>query len=460
MDLPYASDPLPLLAALRPLGRPVLLQSAQPGHPQSRFDILSAAPTRTIETRGDISILQRDGAVTESTRPPFELLEDMLAACAAPVPDPDLPFSGGLLGLAGYDLARRLEVIGDQGGRDTGFPDLIAGLYEWALVTDHRRRRTRLVCLPGARVPAAVHAALAQRPAVPAIALPTLVAETDRAAYGQAFERVQEYIHAGDCYQINLAIRFHARTDADPLGLYAALLARHPAPFAGYLETPAGAVLSLSPERLLHCDGQRLTSSPIKGTRPRGADPASDLREREALQASAKDRAENLMIVDLLRNDLGRSSLPGSIRVPALFELQSFGSVHHLVSTIEGRLRPEVSPIAAFAAAFPGGSITGAPKVRAMQIIEALEGARRGPYCGSLFRIDASGRMDASITIRSLLHSGGDLWCWGGGGIVVDSDVDAEWAEIHAKVGALVNGDRPQAHVPRGTPPADSPTRH
>lgn len=458
MDLPYCADPLPLLAALRPLGRPVLLQSADPNHPLSRWDILAAAPQRAIETRGEVSLLVGPGTMTESTRAPFELLEEMLAGQPLPSGDdgPDAPpFRGGLLGIAGYDLLRGASAAPTGHARrpadDTGFPDLAAGLYTWAVVTDHARRQTRLLQLPGTDVPQAVLAALAaalSRPLPAALsvapaALPTLRPEQDRAGYGRAFARIQDYIRAGDCYQVNLAVRFHGRTQAPSPALYRALLERQPAPFAGYLEIPSGTVLSLSPERLLHCEDRWLGTSPIKGTRARATDPAADAAEREALLASPKDRAENLMIVDLLRNDLGRSCEIGSVRVPRLFEVQSFASVHHLVSTVEGRLRSDLSPLQALAYAFPGGSITGAPKRRAMQIIDELEPAARGPYCGSLLRADAAGRLEASITIRSLLHRGEDLWCWGGGGVVADSDPDAEWAEIHHKVGALVRGADP-----------------
>jgi para-aminobenzoate synthetase component 1 len=441
MQLPYCADPLPLLAALRPLGRPVLLQSTDPGHPGSRYDILSAAPLCALETRGSVSLLYRDGGVTESTLDPFLLLDDLLAELPATTRNPAAPFRGGILGIAGYDLARRLETLPRRLEDDTGFPDLAAGLYSWALVTDHRRRLTRIRVLPGHQLPPGVGDALQHPLPVAPARLPTLQPEVDRAAYGEAFDRVQEYIRAGDCYQVNLAVRFHGRSRASGPELYRALAARHPAPFSGYLETPSGSVLSLSPERLLRFEKGRVVTSPIKGTRPRDADPVADAAQSEALLASTKVRAENLMIVDLLRNDLGRSCIPGSIRVPELFRLQSFGSVHHLVSTIEGQLRDGVTPLTALSRAFPGCSITGAPKVRAMEIIEELESARRGPYCGSLFRADAGGRLDSSICIRSLLQVGEDLWCWGGGGVVADSQADEEWAEIHHKVRALVEGE-------------------
>ena len=440
--LPYQPDPLPLLAALRPLGRAVLLHSADPAHRFAGHDIVAAAPRVVVETRGAVTRVEGPRGAHLSREDPFSILDALLnEAGAAAVPEGATPFAGGVIGLAGYDLGRRSGRIGERLPPSGTLPDLVAGFHDWAVVTDHARRRTHLYTLTGRAVPREVTARLDRLPVVRPAALPRLHPEMDRAAYGAAFERVQGWIRAGDCYQVNLAVPFSAPCDADALALYAALSARQPSPYAAFLETPAGAVLSCSPERLLHCEGGRLHTSPIKGTRPRRADPAADAAEAQALRASPKDRAENLMIVDLLRNDLGRSCRPGSISVPALFELQSFPAVHHLVSTIRGELADGVTPLAALARAFPGGSITGAPKLRAMQIIEALEERRRGAYCGSVFRVDPAGRLDASITIRTLQLEGGRLTCWGGGGIVADSDVDAEWAEIHAKVGSLLGED-------------------
>ncbi|MEE4381173.1 MAG: aminodeoxychorismate synthase component I [Pseudomonadales bacterium] len=442
MQLPYVEDPLPLLARLRSLGHPVLLHGADRSHPASRHDVLAAGPEAVLTARSGRAFLDRGAG-------PEALAEAPLAALATlhgelPVPTRrDGPFGGGLLGLAGYDLGRGLLRAPPRLAPDHAFPELVAGVYPWALVTDHRLRRSELVVLPGRDCPAEVRALLRRADRLPPVrpaAPPALQPETSRAAHRRACERVLAYLHAGDCYQVNLAVRFAGHTRADALALYAALLARQPAPFGGFLETPDGAVLSFSPERFLRVADGRVETRPIKGTRARDADPLRDRAARAALLASPKDRAENLMIVDLLRNDLGRSCRPGSVRVPALFRPERFRAVHHLVSVVRGELAPGVGPVEAFAAAFPGGSVTGAPKVRAMDVIEELEDARRGPYCGSLLLADGAGRLDSSITIRTLLHTDGRLLCWGGGGIVADSDPDAEWEEIRHKVGSLVCG--------------------
>lgn len=443
-DLPYHSNPLPLLQALRPLGHAVLLHSADRAHPQARFDVIAAAPDAWVECHNDRTSLTAADGSCQNWNEPFAALQQLLSGLPSQPPDYG-PFTGGIIGLAGYDLARTLEPFSDRAPAAEGsFPDLVAGRYLWAVVTDHQRRATRVIeALPGA-LPEAVRAQLqalapeateGHRSTPP---LPRLQCETSREQYQHAFDRVQHYLHAGDCYQVNLSVRFSAPCREDPLSLYARLSARHPAPFSGFLECPHGAVLSFSPERFIRVSDGTIETCPIKGTRRRGATSEADATLRQALVDSAKDRAENLMIVDLLRNDLGRSCEPGSIRVPDFCRVESFGSVHHLVSRVCGKLSPGITALESLRRAFPGGSITGAPKHRAMQIIDELEPHHRGPYCGSLFMADGAGNLDSSITIRTLLLHRERLYCWGGGGLVADSEADAEWDEIHAKVGALI----------------------
>ncbi len=446
--LPYQPDPLRLLAALRPLGGAVLLHSSDRAHPDGRFDIVAAAPSAWLTTHGHSTRIHGPDGNRTTAASPFDTLEEWLDAPAADLGNDDaLPFAGGVIGLAGYDLVRILESLPPRRSPASGFPDLIAGRYAWAVITDHHTCTTRLLQMADAQPPPIAAMLAAGLPAVPCLGTeaPHLRGDTDPEAYARSFQRVQDYIRAGDCYQVNLTMRFTGRFEADPLALYAHLARRHPAPFAGFFDTADGFVLSFSPERFLRTTDGMIETCPIKGTQRRSSDPAEDRRLASALLASAKDRAENLMIVDLLRNDLGRSCVPGSIEVPSLFGLESFGSVHHLVSRIRGRLAPDVTPMAAFARAFPGGSITGAPKIRAMQIIDELEPHARGPYCGSLFMVDGRGRMDSSITIRTLLARQGHLHCWGGGGVVADSTLADEWAEIHHKVGALIGEAEPES---------------
>ncbi|MDA3164773.1 aminodeoxychorismate synthase component I, partial [Pseudomonas aeruginosa] len=256
--------------------------------------------------------------------------------------------------------------------------------------------------------------------------------------YRQAIRRIQDYIQAGDCYQVNYSQRFQAACSGSPWPAYRALREACPTPFSGYLRLADGAILSLSPERFLKLGKGKVETRPIKGTRPRGKTPEEDMALAASLLASPKDRAENLMIVDLLRNDIGRSCQPGSVRVPELFALESYPNVHHLVSSVTGELAPGKDALDLLEGSFPGGSITGAPKIRAMQIIDELEPSRRGIYCGSLFYLDVRGEMDSSIAIRTLLVRNGQVSCWGGGGIVADSHWEDEYQETLDKVRVLL----------------------
>lgn len=256
--------------------------------------------------------------------------------------------------------------------------------------------------------------------------------------YRHALTRIHAYLSAGDCYQVNYAQRFRANWRGDPLAAFDRLLTAHPAPHACFFRDRDNVVFGVSPERFLRIKEGVVRTEPIKGSRPRGRDATEDRALGEALCRHPKDRAENLMIVDLLRNDLGEFCAAGSISVDPLFELRRFSNVQHLVSTVTGTLRPGVSPLAALLSAFPGGSITGAPKRRAMQIIQELEPHPRGAYCGSLFWQDDKGRFDSNILIRTLQTDGDALYCHGGGGIVYDSDPNEEYEESWFKVRKLM----------------------
>jgi para-aminobenzoate synthetase component 1 len=268
--------------------------------------------------------------------------------------------------------------------------------------------------------------------------LPGVTSNFDRRAYLQAVRRAIDYVHAGDCFQVNVAQRLLHPATLAPWELYARLRQRNPAPFAGYFDLGEFAVASASPERFVLVRDGQVQTRPIKGTRPRGATPEEDRARAAELLASAKDRAENVMIVDLLRNDLGRVCAYGSVRVEAVCRLESYQTVHHLVSEVRGTLRPGLGPVDLLRAAFPGGSVTGAPKVRAMEIIAELEPTARGPYCGSLGYIGFDGSMDTSILIRTFTAGKGWIQFPVGGGIVADSDAEAEYAEtLHKAEGLL-----------------------
>ena len=435
-ELPYQADPIPRLESVRALGAPVLLDSADRRNQLGRYSILCAGPLlQIIDDQPAAQVQQHLRAALQQLGP------------ARWPGDLRLPFGAGLVGYLAYDYGRQLESLPCLARHDIALPDLSFGLYDWSVVSDHQLQRCWLVCHP--QVPSAREQALLRQldsNAAPRQAFSLcepFAAEQGKAQYAEAFARVQDYIHAGDCYQINLAQRFSSRYQGDPLSAYCALRERSPTPFSAYLEMAGGTLLSLSPERFIEVQNGRVETRPIKGTRPRGSTPQQDQALAEELQRCEKDRAENLMIVDLLRNDLGRSCEPGSIRVPELFSLESYPNVHHLVSSITGRLRSDSDAIDLLMRAFPGGSITGAPKIRAMQIIEELEPVRRSLYCGSVGYLGCEGQMDFNIAIRSLVCHEGSIYCWGGGGVVADSELDAEYQETLTKVGNLLDALQP-----------------
>lgn len=433
--LPYRANPAEYFAAIRHAPGAVLLDSGRPAAERGRYDLLSAWPEATLTVGPDESgsdFLQR-------------LRENLAQLGEAALPaGVELPFAGGLIGYLSYDFGRHLERVARLAVDDLHLPDARLGLYAWALVSDHQARTSQLV----------FHPVLAESERQRLVALfshatsgaPTsfklqgaMAPDLSLKAYEQAILRIQDYIQAGDCYQVNFTQRFRAPCSGDPWAAYCALREACPTPFSGFQSLPDdGAVLSLSPERFVRISEGEVETRPIKGTRPRGLTPEEDAANAAELLASPKDRAENLMIVDLLRNDLGRSCRIGSVNVPELFSLESYPNVHHLVSSVTGILADDKDALDLIAGSFPGGSITGAPKIRAMQIIDELEPNRRGFYCGSLMYLDVRGEMDSSIAIRSLLVKDGQVCCWGGGGIVADSEWQAEHQESLTKVRVLL----------------------
>jgi len=266
-----------------------------------------------------------------------------------------------------------------------------------------------------------------------------IISNFTQASYATAFESVQRYLQAGDCYQVNLAQCFSAKSEGDAFGAYLTLRGLSPAPYAAFLNLPHTQIMCASPECFIDLQNGKVKTKPIKGTRPRAADALQDNLLAENLRNHPKDRAENLMIVDLLRSDLGKNCIPGSVHTPALFEVESFSNVHHLVSRVEGCLLPGRDALDVLRDCFPGGSVTGAPKLRAMQIIDQLEPDRRGVYCGSIGYIGFDGNMKNNIAIRTLVHNNGKIHCWAGGGIVADSNRESEYQETLHKASAMLD---------------------
>ncbi|WP_254204854.1 aminodeoxychorismate synthase component I [Aeromonas sp. FDAARGOS 1417] len=421
----------------------MLLESAGPLGADNGFDIITADPLATLETRGQVTTLRVGVNISKHSEDPLALLAHTqqqllgeLELCAT-----HLPFIGGALGLFGYDLGRRFERLPVQAAADIAVPDMAVGIYDWALLRNVATGDWQLVHWGDEAGLANRLAWLEQQQAKPAPAFALLgswQSNMSRAEYGEKFARIQAYLAAGDCYQINLTQRFSAPYQGDEWQAYCLLATANKAPFSAFIRLPESALLSLSPERFLLLDGRYIETKPIKGTRPRHPDPAIDRQVALELAQADKDRSENLMIVDLLRNDIGRVSRPGSVSVPHLFAVESFPAVHHLVSTIHGELDARWQGVDLLRACFPGGSITGAPKIRAMEIIEELEPQRRNAYCGSIGYLSQHGRMDTSICIRTLIAEAGRLHCWAGGGIIADSDADSEYQETYDKVARIL----------------------
>lgn len=446
-------------AAFAPLaGEPgaVLLDGAAAGDTsRARYSYICAAPRHRLEVWGRTLLL--DGRRVEGD--PIGLMRRLLGA-----PRPGLPglppFQGGLAGFLGYELGGWMERLPSPQPLGMELPDLWIGVYDTVAAFDHATGQAHVIAA-GDRAHRDAHA-LAERlragrvPAAdttaPLIAPPGWTAELTPDGYRQAVARVLDYIRAGDIYQANVTQRFLARLapGATAWQAYLRLRPRTSAPFSAFLELGEGrALASGSPERFLQVDAQgAIETRPIKGTRPRGATPAEDAALARDLLASEKDRAENLMIVDLLRNDLSRVARVGSVRVPSLWALESYRTVHHLTSVVTGHLRDGADPLDLLAAAFPGGSITGAPKIRAMEIIREVEPARRGAYCGSVAWIGRDGAMDSSIIIRTLAVAGGMVQAQAGGGIVADSEPDAEYQESLTKARALLTAMDPDMAWP------------
>ncbi|ACA14641.1 para-aminobenzoate synthase, subunit I [Methylobacterium sp. 4-46] len=444
--------PLPLLdpiaAASRLRGRRglALLDSAMRHPDLGRYSYVAADPFREIRVRDGRTLL--DGVPAEG--PPLAAIRRALAPYRAER-RPDLPpFQGGAIGYLAYDFGRALERVAAPPRRAGLCDDLALNLYATILAFDHGEGTCALVATgfpetePDARARRARadldawEAALAAPEPAPARrAVPPLAWESNftRDGYAAAVERVRDYIRAGDIYQANIAQRFAAALppDFDAFALYRRLRARNAATFAAYLELGALTVASSSPERFLRLDGRRIETRPIKGTAPRAADPAEDRARAEALLASDKERAENVMIVDLLRNDLSRISEPHSVAVPVLCGLETYAGVHHLVSVVTGRLRAGADALDLLAATFPGGSITGAPKLRAMDIITEIEGDARELFCGSIGWIGFDGSLDTNIAIRTVFMEAGRAVLQAGGGVTLLSDPLAEYEETLTK---------------------------
>jgi len=472
-ELTPAPDPWATARRLADLPHLVFFDSADRHPDRGRYSYVTADPaTWLVESTRDPKLFD-----------PFAELAQRLGAFPVPTLPGLPPFQGGVAGLFGYGLQHSIERIPRPRFDEFGVPDLAVGVYDWVIAWDHAANRAWLIstgypelgskrrvrarqrlarmaelakdaCKANAAT-GAMREACDLAPQFPLTGHPGVTSNFDRDAYLAVVRRAIEYVHAGDCFQVNLSQRLLAPLTEDPLELYGRLRERNPAPFAGYLDLGDFAVASASPERFLRVARGEVETRPIKGTRPRGATTQEDRDRIADLVRSPKDRAENVMIVDLLRNDLGRVCEYGTVRVPRICQVETFPYVHHLVSEVRGRLAPGKTPLDLLRACFPGGSVTGAPKVRAMEIIAELEPTARGPYCGSLGFVGFDGSMDTSILIRTFTAGRGWVQFPVGGGIVADSDPEREYEETLHKAEGLLRAlkGEPGALATGGTTP-------
>jgi para-aminobenzoate synthetase component 1 len=463
-EIQTAHTPESLVAGLRSAAEPgiVLFRTALFESPSSRYSLVTAKPFLTFRSFGsacEINELQSVPITRRQFGNPWHLLEALMARYEL-LEDVDLPFPlGGGFGYWGYELKNFTEPkLPRRAINDLELPDCHVGFYDSLVVFDHQLGKTFVVATglkgDGSRTETQASVQLAfwqsllakppyppvnQRVEKPVSFRPTsepvsgIASNLSRADFIAAVEGAQRYIRSGDIYQVNLSRRLSVPASDSSWDLFQNLSAVSPAPFAAYLEAGEMSVVSSSPEQFLRLSGSQIVTRPIKGTRPRANDPTRDAQLAYELQTSPKELAELVMITDLLRNDLGRICEYGSVQVPELARLEKFAQVQHLVSTVEGRLRPEITHFAALASCFPGGSITGAPKFRAMEIIDELEPIARGPYCGALGYLGFNRESQLSIAIRTAVCAAGSTHFNVGAGIVADSDPAAEYEETQAK---------------------------
>ncbi len=488
-----ATDSLPLVRELSPapdtwevflrlahLPYVMFFDSAARDPVRGRYSYICASPFECLATGGEEVVRSRPSRrsdllsgfdeVSRTPRPPLEVAKEELAHWKAVHLSHLPPFQGGAAGYFGYGLSRRLENIPAPRWDEFSLPHMILGFYDWVVAFDHHRGTCHLVVhgfpetSPAARRRAAAERAKAvsellevSSPGLPELAVPGrplsseelapswplatpegLRSDFSRDDYLAAVQRGIEYIRSGDIFQVNLSQRLLFPARWSPVEYYRRLRTQNPAPFAAYFHAGEAIIASSSPEQFLALDRGAVITRPIKGTRPRGYTPRDDSYQGPALYESEKDRAENVMIVDLLRNDLSKVAEPGSITVPRLFEIERHPTVYHLVSEVRARLRAGLGAFELLEATFPGGSITGAPKVRAMEIIAELEPTSRGAYCGSMGWIGLDGGMNTNILIRTVTLSQGWLQLPVGGGIVALSRPDAEYQETLNKAEGML----------------------
>lgn len=440
-SFPFYTDITHVFSHFAETDHAVLFDSGKPGQQQGRYDIVSAWPQAFISiNNGQITHTDTDKNNHSITN--LQALKTLLSSHKQPAPSCELPFCAGWIGFASYELGHLLEPAASTHKHSTALPDFWAGYYPWAIIQDHETQQAFLIYEDS--IDASLREKILQQLDIAIAHQPFMLTAPFRqnqlfGEYEKAFHQVQHYINAGDCYQVNIAMKYQGAFTGSPFAAYTQLRQAVPSPHMVYLNLGDTQLLSMSPERFIAAQQSRVETRPIKGTAARSNNPLEDQLAANTLIQSTKNRAENLMIVDLLRNDLGKHCIAGSIKVDALFNLETYNNVHHLVSNISGIMKDDSSIWDVFFDSFPGGSITGAPKIRACQIINELETFPRQIYCGSIFYASNNGHFDSNIAIRTLLCTQNTITAWAGGGIVKDSTAQEEYDECQNKIRSLLN---------------------
>ncbi len=429
IELPYLPDSTRYFKHIARMPRPVWLDSAYPDYEEGQFDILSAAPSHYFVNP---TITNIESAIAPFTR----------------INKEKLPFIGGAIGYFNYEYSHTYF-----GLKHTTPNETLAevGIYDWAIILDHKNKYCVAVFQPSCQkefkdeITSILMNTLEQHNIeeyafnMPSFHVSPFVERTSKVNYLKKVDKIKSLIFAGDTYQVNLSQEYYAKFNGSTSEAYLTLRKASPSPYSAFLGFDHSHILSLSPEQFIAINHGKASTQPIKGTIARLNDVEADSANKKLLLESDKNHAENLMIVDLLRNDFNKVCLPYTVKTEYLFTLKSFTNVHHLVSKVSGTISPDVSNLTFFMNCFPGGSITGAPKKRAMEIIDTIEDHKRGIYCGSIFYLSACGKMDSNITIRTLKIKGNTIHCYGGGGIVADSINTEEYEESVQKVKNLMD---------------------
>lgn len=437
--LTYQPNPCDLFENIAQENWAILLDSGYPSCPDNFIDLIAARPICIIQSFGTTTYLynkQKTEIINNIN--PLNLVKDILKI------DPLLgnKFCGGAIGFIGYEYnQQQIKLFKKNDG--VNFPDLAFGIYDWVIITNHKEKNTVLLTKDYIEIDSILRFVLEKNSnnTENFFRSTEIKSNLNFNNYAKRFVKIKDFINTGRCYQVNFSQCFSANLAGSSWGLYKAIRKCNPAPFSSYFRIPAGEILSFSPEKFIANNGTTVITEPMKGTRGRSDNPVQDLDLYNDLKNSSKDQAENLMIVDLMRNDLGKKCLPGSIQVPQLFTIKSFAHVHQLISCITGNLKNKEDIFELIEAIIPGGSITGAPKRSSREIIHELEPHNRHIYCGNIGYIDYAGNCKFNIAIRTLLkthknqtNSSNNLYFWAGGGIVADSDCAREYEETITKI--------------------------